>query len=204
MPDPAMHDQRLRRRTILSRSLWAAGFVLAALACNLLQGPTLTTTPAPTLIPLLPATSATSTTSATFAIPTATLTYTDASAVLGGLCYDFLQTLNGQTIILDSPADLSAFYDRADQSKRCPDAVRRQDFDFGPNQIIGTAVTARGCSLGATYDHTALDDAARLRVVVFQLAVNGDCDYGLVRPIWMAIDRPPPGYTTQLRLSAMP
>jgi hypothetical protein len=195
MPDPAMPNHRLHPRKILVRSLWAAGFVLAALACNLLQEPTLTATPGPTLIPLF---------TATAAIPTATLPYADANAVLGGLCYDFLQTLNGQTIVLDSPADLSAFYDRVDQSKRCPDAVLRQDFDFAPNQIVGTAVTARGCSLDATYDHIDLDDAARRRVVVFRLAVKGDCDYGLVRPIWLALVRPPPGYTTQLRLSASP
>ena len=190
-----MHDHRLRPRIVLAWSLWVAGFVLVALACNLLEEPALTTTPRPTLIPLL---------TATATMPSATLPYADASAVFGGLCYDFLQTLNGQTIILDSPADLSAFYDRADQSKRCPDAAIRQDFDFAPNQIVGTAVTAKGCSLDATYDHIDLDDAARRRVVVFRLAVNGDCDYGLVRPIWMAIGRPPPGYTTQLLLSASP
>jgi hypothetical protein len=190
-----MHDQRPRWRASLARLLYAAGFVLAALACNLLQEPAPTAT---TGRPLAP------TPTATAAIPTVTLPYADANAVLGGLCYDFLQTLNGQTIILDSPADLSAFYDRVDQSKRCPDAVLRQDFDFAPNQIVGTAVSARGCSLDATYDHTNLDDAARQRVVVFQLAVSGDCDYGLVRPIWLAIARPPPGYTTQLRLSASP
>jgi hypothetical protein len=195
MPDPDMHDQRLHWRTILARSLYAAGFVLAALACNLLEEPAPTATSVPSLAPTPPATAV---------IQTATLPYTDANAVLGGLCYDFLQTLNGQTIILDSPADLSAFYDQADKSKRCPDAVPRQDFDFAPNQIVGTAVTARGCSLDATYDHTDLDDAAQRRVVVFRLAVNGDCDYGLVRPIWLAIGRPPPGYTTQLRLSAPP
>jgi hypothetical protein len=195
MPDPAMPDHRLCPRKILARSLWAAGFLLVVLACNLLQEPTLTATPGPTLTP---------SPSATAAIPTATLPYTDANAVLGGLCYDFLQTLNGQTVILDSPADLSALYDRVDQSKRCPDAVPRQDFDFGPSQIVGTAVTARGCSLDARFDHIDLDDAARRRVVVFQLAVKGDCDYGLVRPLWLAISRPPPGYTTQLRLSASP
>jgi hypothetical protein len=192
-----MHDQRLRWPISLARWLCAAGFVLAALACNLLA-PTLTATPASSPAPTPSATAVIPVT------PTATLPYADASAVLGSLCYDFLQTLNGQTIILDSPADLSAFYDRVDKSKRCPDAASRQNFDFAANQIVGTAVIARGCSLDATYDHTDLDDAARQRIIVFRLAVTGDCDYGLVRPIWLAIDRPPPGYTTQLRLSASP
>ncbi len=132
--------------------------------------------------------------------PSPTFPYPDVNAVFGGLCYNFLRTLQGQTLVFDKMADLSAFYDQADESKKCPDAAIRQPYDFTNSQIVGTVATGKGCRLDLTYDHTEMDAVGRQRIIVFRAAAVGDCDYELARPVWLALDRPPSGYTNQIRL----
>ncbi len=177
---------------------------LSVLACNFPPGlPTVspalppspvsgpTPTPVETTIPPTP-------------VLSATLPFPDASSVLSGVCFSFLQTLDGKTVVLDSPHDLAAFYDQVDKSKRCRDTVERKDFDFSNYQIVGTVVTGEGCSIGLAYEGATLDDQAHQRVITFRAAVGGDCGYQLAHPLWLAVDRPAPGYTTQLRISTSP
>ncbi len=181
------------------KSIGIAGLIFFALACNLLAQPSPTATHPPTAsstpVPPTP-------TAGTSPITTATLPYPDVSSVFGGLCYNFLKTLRGQTLVFDSMADLSAFYNQVDKSKQCPDAAIRQPFDFTDSQIIGTVVTGKGCRLDLNYEQTETDNAARQRIILFREASVGDCDYELVRPVWLAIERPAPGYTTLIRVTS--
>ncbi|MCC7450096.1 MAG: hypothetical protein IT324_21945 [Anaerolineae bacterium] len=176
--------------------------VLAALACNfpihdLTAVPSATATPA-RVVPAspLPATNAPSPT------PTIQLPYDDASPILTGVCFNFLQTLAGQTIVLNSPAELAAFYNRVNQSKQCRDVATPQPFDFDARQIVGAVVTGKGCQIDAQFDRIDTDAAARQRRIIFQAAPVGDCPYDLVRPLWLAMARPPDGYTTIIQLAS--
>jgi hypothetical protein len=187
-------NDRRRRNSAAWLSLTAC--ILAALACNL---PTATSVPTATALPLPTPIVLTASPG-----PSPTLPYPDANTVLAGVCFAFLQTLGGQTIILDSPRDLSQFYDQVDSSKRCKGAVERQAFDFSDRQIVGTVITGAGCAIGANYDRTAQDDAVKQRTIVFQVYVSGDCPYDLVRPLWLAVARPPAGYSTQFQISKSP
>lgn len=176
--------------------------VLAALACNF---PTVDVTPMPGATPSPPSLSTTLTflpTSVT-RLPTATiqLPYEDVSPIFVGICFNFLQTLAGQTVVLNSSAELAAFYDRVDISKQCRDAVARHEFDFSARQIIGTVAAGKGCQIEVRYNRIDMDANARQRRIVFQTTPVGDCDYGLVRPLWLAMQRPPDGYTTLIQLS---
>jgi hypothetical protein len=181
---------------------WLVLAALSAVACNLLSGrPTPNPTPLPS--PVITPVELISTPSPPPA-PTATLPFPDASALLAGVCFSFLETLDGQTVVLDSPRDLAAFYDQVDSSKRCRDTVTRQQFDFSSGQIIGTVITGMGCTVGVSYEGTERDDQAHQRTVVFRASVGGDCPYQLVHPLWLLVERPLPGYTTRVRVSRSP
>ncbi len=195
---------RHNRAMLLDQRRWVrclgwAVCALFTLACSLPIGRP-TTTPAPVA-------SATPTAQAAPTIawtPPPTLPFPDASSVLVGVCFRFLQALDGKTIVLDSSRDLAAFYNQVDASEQCRDSAARQDFDFSNRQIVGTVVTGEGCAVDLAYDSTELDDKNRRRTLVFRVVVRGDCPYELVRPVWLAVDRPPSGYTTQIRISGLP
>lgn len=136
--------------------------------------------------------------------PTPALPFPDASAIFEGVCFQYLRTLGGQTITLNSQADLNAFYNKVDESELCRDRVERKTFDFSARQIIGTAITGEGCGINLTYERTDQDDSRQQRTIVLRAAVSGDCPYELVRPIWMIVERPASGYSTQLQISTSP
>ena len=125
-----------------------------------------------------------------------TLPYPSADAVLGDICFDFLRTLVGKTIILDSDADLNALYDQIDGSKQCADPVTRASFDFTGQQIVGSVLTVQACDVLVSHESTALDDASRQRQITLRVELVGDCEYELLYPVWFSIERPPATYTT--------
>ena len=132
-------------------------------------------------------------------LPTVTLPYATAESVLSDLCFDYLRTLAGKTLILDSEPDLIALYDQADQSKKCDDPVTRGTFDFTAQQIVGSVFVDQACDVMLSHESTTLDDSAHQRIITLRATLIGDCEYDLVYPIWFAIDRPPPTYTTQIQ-----
>jgi hypothetical protein len=165
--------------------------LFAALACNF---PTKqpTSAPPPTRLP------PTVTALPTIVLPTAEpgVPYIDVNTLFAGVCFNFLQTLADQTVVIDSERDLAAFYSRVDQSKQCVERVARHTFDFGGKQIVGTVVTATGCRINLNYQR--IEEGAQKRQIVFRRLVDGDCPYQLVRPLWLAITRPSQGVTTQI------
>src|SRR5438105_2514241 len=80
---------------------WLLLVVLSAMACNL---PLHIPTANPTVSPL-PSLTPAQVTSSVSPAPAATLPFPDASSVLAGVCFSFLETLDGQTVVLDSPRD---------------------------------------------------------------------------------------------------
>ncbi len=170
--------------------------MITLLACNfpsIRYPPTATPSPLPTATVLPPTESFTATPG---------LPFDDAGPLFAGLCFKFLQTLSGQTLVLDTPDDLNALYDRVDQSKLCRDPAARQSFDFSARQIVGTVLTGQGCTLDISYLGDHLDDTTHQRIVLLSAVIGGDCEYDLVRPLWLAIERPPEGYTTAIRFGS--
>ena len=132
-------------------------------------------------------------------LPTVTLPYATAESILGDLCFDYLRTLVGKTLILDSESDLIALYDQVDKSKKCDDPVTRGTFDFTAQQIVGSVFADQACDVMVSHESTALDDTAHLRIITLRATLLGECEYDLVYPIWFALDRPPATYTTQIQ-----
>jgi hypothetical protein len=173
---------------------------LAMLACNF---PTHDLTPAPSATPaLFVPTAASPGPDTPLPAPVIQLPYDDASPVFVGVCFSFLQTLAGQTLVFNTPAELAAFYERVNQSKQCRDVVAPQPFDFGTRQIVGTVILGKGCQIDTRFDRIDTDANARQRRIMFQATPVGDCGYDLVRPLWLAISHPPDGYTNVIQLTS--
>jgi hypothetical protein len=122
----------------------------------------------------------------------------NAAALLDGVCFEFLLTLNGQTWAWTTPADLSAFYDRADASTLCPDPVARYGFDFSQTVLVGVVNAAEGCDAAYRVLDLVQDDSARAQTLIVQFDTLAGCPYELVEPLLVAIPRPPDGYTLQV------
>ena len=173
---------------------------LAVLACNF---PTHDLTPVPSATPaLFVPTAASPAPDTPLPAPTIQLPYDDASSVFAGVCFNFLQTLAGQTLVFNTPAELAVFYDRVNQSKQCRDVGAPPPFDFGARQIVGTVAAGKGCQIDTRFERIDTDASAHQRRIVFQATPVGDCGYDLVRPLWLAIARPPDGYTNVIQLTS--
>lgn len=139
--------------------------------------PRASATPAPTPTPIT---------------PTATVSpypWTDANAVMGGICFESAYDAAGRTFVIESAEELSAFFDLADNSGLCRQPVARNTFDFRDNLIIvGMWSRGMGCTARHDVESFQRDDSARSLVIFLKLVTEGDCNYELVRPYWIAID----------------
>lgn len=127
--------------------------------------------------------------------PTLDMPYADQSAILQGVCFAYLQSLDGQMLEFNAAGDLSTFYDAVNKSKKCPEASARHTFDFSSRQLVGTVVTGQGCGIVLSYSGTTQDSSTHNRVISIHAEINGSCPYLLVQPILLSIDRQSDGNT---------
>jgi hypothetical protein len=121
--------------------------------------------------------------------PTLDMPYADESAILQGVCFAYLQSLDGQALEFNSSGDLSTFYDTVNKSKKCPEVSARRTFDFSSRQLIGTVVTGQGCGIVLSYGGTTQDSGTHDRAISIHAELNGSCPYLLVQPILLSVDR---------------
>jgi hypothetical protein len=166
-----------------------------------------TGTPQPTLTPLPPTAflSATPPPSDTpqpteTPVPTLDMPYGDVSYLLQGVCFKYMATLVDQALTFNAAGELAALYGRVDTSKACYERMSRQTFDFTNKQIVGTVISGQGCGLVVTYLRTDLDDNAKTRKIILSADSTGDCDYALLQPLLLSVDRI--GYTTQVVITS--
>lgn len=139
--------------------------------------------------PASPPATPTSTPLVTFTGP-----YGNTTALLDGVCFEFLATLGGQTWAWTTPDDLAAFYDRADVSEACAAPVTRGTFDFTGQALVGVMSTAIGCDAAYRFIDMTQDDTARTQTITLQFEIQTGCPYELVEPLLMAVLQPPAGY----------
>ncbi len=122
--------------------------------------------------------------------PTPTpLPWTDASAVMNGLCFESVADAAEQLFVIRSAEELTRFYDLADESELCRHPVQRGDFDFSGGRILaGTWSRAIGCTARHEIVSVQRDDTAQTLAITLRLLVDADCNYELVRPFWIALD----------------
>lgn len=149
--------------------LAALFFVVAAplTACDIIPG----STPVPPVTPT----------------PTG-VQWRDAAQVMRGICFEAANDAAGQVFVLRDADDLQRFYDLADNSQLCRRPVERVPFDFEDDDVLaGLWSAGRGCV--ARHELIAIDRDETAQVTTFRLRfiTEGDCDYELVRPFWVAL-----------------
>src|SRR5690554_6506329 len=71
--------------------------------------------------------------------------YEILTALLDGVCTEFLLNAAAATFLWDTPDALAAFYDRVDESEQCSGTVMRGTFDFDGPVLAGAIAAATGC-----------------------------------------------------------
>ena len=188
-------------------AFWMAVVSLVLAACSPDQKPRASEISSPlaaTPVEIGPAASATTTPSPTAppALESFTGPYANAVALLDGVCFEFLYDMNGETWVWTGPEELTAFYDRADAAKRCPEPVERATFDFSQDALAGAVNVSTGCDAAHRLVDLTRDDSARTEMLALQFQVRAGCAYDLVQPFLIAVPRPPEGYT--LRVIVLP
>jgi hypothetical protein len=121
--------------------------------------------------------------------PTSIYPWTDESAVMRGICFEAAQDAVGKVFVFRSAEEHSKFYDLADNSHLCREAVVRVPFAFANGRILaGLWSAAEGCSASYNVLDVKRDDAAKTIVIQLRLLVEGDCGYELVEPFWIGLD----------------
>lgn len=124
-------------------------------------------------------------------VPTPAQLLPDANSVMDGICFASAQDAAGKLFVLRSRGELSHFFDLADNSRLCREPVGRHPFDFSGGRVLaGLWSTGHGCR--ARHEVLRLSrvnegDAPRFQLQL-RLITEGDCDYELVQPWWIALD----------------
>jgi hypothetical protein len=117
------------------------------------------------------------------------------TALLDGVCFEYLAGIGGQTWLWTTPDELLAFYDQVDSSERCPHAVTRVPFDFNGAALAGTVSSGTSCDAAYRVITLAQDDAAQTQTLALEFDVLPGCPYELVEPLLIAVPRPPEDYS---------
>jgi hypothetical protein len=116
------------------------------------------------------------------------VTWTDELAVMGGICFESAFDAAGRTFVLRSEAELSQFFDLADNSRLCRQPVGRAAFDFSNGRILaGLWSYGRGCTARHEVLSVAKDDNAKTLLMRLKFITEGGCSYELVRPFWIGL-----------------
>lgn len=114
----------------------------------------------------------------------------DALPVMQGICFEAAWDAAGTVFIFRNSADHIRFYDLADHSQLCRQAVTRYPFDFERGDILaGLWNRGQGCTARHDVIDYQRDDRARTIVIALQFVTEGDCSYDLVRGFWLGIQQ---------------
>jgi hypothetical protein len=114
-------------------------------------------------------------------------TYENLTALLDGVCTEFLFSAAGETFVWDTPDALAAFYNRVDESEQCSGEVIRGTFDFDGRVLAGAIAAATGCDASFHVGEVAASGDAH--ILPLTLTVAPGCAYELVEPLVVAVPR---------------
>ncbi len=111
----------------------------------------------------------------------------DARAVMAGVCFEAAYQRRDRPFVLRTEADLARLYNEIDQSEHCRRPVSRGAFDFlGGRALVGVWSYGVGCTARHTLTQQR-DAAARTVTLRAAFSVEGDCNYELIHPLWVAV-----------------
>lgn len=166
--------------------IWTALCSLLLIACSLsVDSPGTSTTGPATAVPGM-VKSPTPPTAQTLTSDTGP--YPNRTAILDGVCFEYLASSAPFTWTWNTPDDLEAFFDDVDNSDLCPTPAARVTFDFSDSILMGAVQATRGCDAAyvVTRDEDTQSDTIMLKA---QLVVQPGCAYELVEPLVIAVPR---------------
>lgn len=111
----------------------------------------------------------------------------DARAVMAGVCFEAAYQRRDTPFMFRSEAELTRFYDEIDATQACAFPIERGAFDFGGGRAL---VGLWRYGVGCTASHALVqrrDPATRTLTLQTTLRFEGDCNYELLRPLWVAV-----------------
>lgn len=122
--------------------------------------------------------------------PASVYPWSNENAVMGGVCFEAALDTAGKVFVLRDAQAHIRFYDLADTSGLCRRPVARSGFDFNSGRVLaGLWSAGEGCTARHDVLAVARDDAAKTLVIRLRFVTEGACDYELVRPFWIGLDR---------------
>ncbi len=107
---------------------------------------------------------------------------------MSGVCFEAALDAADRTITLRNAAAHIAFYDSIDDRNLCRLPVTRGSFEFtGGRVLAGLWSSGRGCTAHHEVLDYTRDDTARIFTLRLRFITQGDCDYELLRPFWIAL-----------------
>lgn len=114
--------------------------------------------------------------------------YYDALPIMRGICFEAAWDASGQVFVLQSAQEHIQFYDLADNANLCRQPVTRNPFDFSTGDVlVGIWNQGQGCTASHTILGYIRDDDARTILITGIFSTEGDCNYDLVRGLWLGI-----------------
>jgi hypothetical protein len=139
-----------------------------------------------TIVPTLPNIVIESATEAPLSTPSTE--YTDASLVMSGLCWGAMFELRDTPFVIMNAEQHIEFYNQVDQLQRCPRPITRYPHDFNDGSaLVGIWSYGMGCTAQHTITNFERDEATQTINIQAQFTTQGECNYELLRPLWLSI-----------------
>jgi hypothetical protein len=117
---------------------------------------------------------------------------TDESFVMSGICFEAAYDSRERVFVLKNAVDHINFYDLADNSRLCRQPVIRHPYDFRENHaLVGTWSYGAGCKASHTLESVTRDAATQTVTITARFATEGECNYELIRPLWLGLTLEP-------------
>lgn len=151
------------------KRLWWSFFVLITLGCSLTRfSDEESKTPLPTEIE----------TSVGFPVQ-------DAGWLLETACYEAMNALHNQVVVLSDNGALEAFYNSLDTY--CETPVQRRRFDFATQELVVAVMVVKGC------DAQFVPKGIENNNLMLQFVEEGDCPYDVIATYAGSIAKPASG-----------
>jgi len=184
------------------------GLLLAGLlltGCNLnFDAPAVVPSPAPTPLPTddpgwAPAATETAI-AAALAVPLPD-GLADARRVHGRICFEAAYEVRDQVFVLRDALAHIRFYNDIDALNVCRRPVQRFPFDFSQGHLLaGLWSYGYGCKARHELIEAVRDDAAQVYRLRLRFVTEGDCNYELLRPYWVAVPPELAAYDFQIEI----
>lgn len=108
---------------------------------------------------------------------------------MSGVCFEAALDAADETLTFTTAAQHIAFYDSIDERSLCRQPVGRNPFEFDDGRVLaGVWSSGRGCIANHEVLDYERDDAAQTFTLNLRFITEGDCNYELLRPFWIALD----------------